>query len=453
MKKIIFNRYIIDEDYFYYFKIILFTIFIFFFDLGIDNPTIFGINLGFLDARILLLLLIPVFFYDLLNLEKKKRIIFYFIIFWILIILHALILSHIKNIDNNNIYFFKLFFSLIYISIIAFYVNFILKNILKLIELFLIFYFIFITINVVINFYQNEILCLVGCFSQNREIYKEASHMGYISPILIIYYLNVVPFSKVNLIFKLLMLFFFISILNNLSTTLIAAIVISSLIILITNFRNIVYKKQFIFITVFFILIIPFEKNTIQKFAHFYNFKNFTVTKNLISKKFINEENKSNKEENKSNKIVQTNIKKEIIPKIKNLSIATLITNIKISMYSIKNDFLGWGIHNYKSAHKAYVQIVHTSNVKGSSWLNRTDGTNNFNKGLVEFGILFFIPILMIIFLLFDRKISINNKLLIFPILFSQTFIRGSGFFNGGYIVFLIILISIYFTNLKVRKK
>ena len=86
-------------------------------------------------------------------------------------------------------------------------------------------------------------------------------------------------------------------------------------------------------------------------------------------------------------------------------------------------------------------------------WFNSQDGTNNFNKGIVEFGFIFFVPILMIIFLLFDRKISINDKLLIFPILFTQTFIRGSGFFNGGYIVFLIILISIYCINFKAAKK
>jgi hypothetical protein len=395
------------------------------------------------------------YFYDLLNLEKKKKIIFYFIFFWILIILHALILNHIKNIDNNNIYFFKLIFSLIYISIIAFYVNFILKNILKLIELFLIFYFIFITINVVINFYQNEILCLVGCFSQNREIYKEASHIGYISPILIIYYLNVVPFNKVNLIFKLLMLFFFISILNNLSTTLIASIVIPSLIILITNFRNIVYKKQFIFIVVFFILTIPLDKNTLQKFDHFYKF-NFNINKNIqeISEKLSLGLEKITSKKNKIIKVDQTEIKNfstEIknFSRVKNLSIETKITNIKIAMYSIKHDLLGWGMHNYKNAHTAYVSIVHTSNVKGSNWLNSTDGTNNFNKGLVEFGILFFIPILMIFNLLFKKSFNINDKLLIFPILFSQTFIRGSGFFNGGYIVFLIILFSLYITNYK----
>ena len=74
-------------------------------------------------------------------------------------------------------------------------------------------------------------------------------------------------------------------------------------------------------------------------------------------------------------------------------------------------------------------------------------GSNNFNKGLVEFGIIFLIPLIFMFILLIDKRIGIEIKLLIFPILFSQTFIRGSGFFNGGFIIFLLILLSIYFNK------
>ena len=86
--------------------------------------------------------------------------------------------------------------------------------------------------------------------------------------------------------------------------------------------------------------------------------------------------------------------------------------------------------------------------------MNRTNGTNNLNKGLVEFGIFFFIPVILLIVFLIDQKIDIKLKLLIFPMLFSQIFIRGSGFFHGGFILYLIILLLIYIDKYnKIPKK
>lgn len=452
----IFNKYIIENNFFYYIKIILFVFFIFFFDLGIDNANIFGISYDFFDARVVLLIIIPIFFYEFIVLEKKYSNIFYFIIFSILILLHVLIINYIKNIDNTLINLLKIFISLTYISIIIFYKNFILKNILKLIEVFLIFYFVLINANVVLNYYDSEMLCFFGCFSQNREIFKEASHFAYTSPILIIYYLNIVPFYKINLKLKLLLLFYLTSILYNLSTTLLATIVITSLIILITNFKNLENKKILIFITIFFLSLIPFDKNTIKKINHFYNVNLEFVSlvageipilgsikeglaTNKISDRTEHAEHTENVAKNKK-------IKRR---SVKNLSVEVLITNIKLSTYSIRKNIIGWGLHNYKNAHSTYISTVNTSPVKGTGWLNSSDGTNNFNKGLVEFGILFFIPILMILNLLFNKRFTINEKLLLFPILFSQTFIRGSGFFNGGYIVFLVILAGLYITKYK----
>ena len=452
----IFNKYIIENNFFYYIKIISFVFFIFFFDLGIDNANVFGISYDFLDARVILLIIIPIFFYEFIVLEKKYSNIFYFIIFLILILLHVLIINYIKNIDNTLINLLKIFISLTYISIIIFYKNFILKNILKLIEVFLIFYFVLINANVVLNYYDSEMLCFFGCFSQNREIFKEASHFAYTSSILIIYYLNIVPFYKINLKLKLLLLFYLTSILYNLSTTLLATIVITSLIILITNFKNLENKKILIFITIFFLSLIPFDKNTIKKINHFYNvnieFESLVaggvpilgsikegLATNKISDRTEHAEHTENVAKNKK-------IKRR---SVKNLSIEVLITNIKLSTYSIRKNIIGWGLHNYKNAHSTYISTVNTSPVQGTDWLNSSDGTNNFNKGLVEFGILFFIPILMILNLLFNKRFTINDKLLLFPILFSQTFIRGSGFFNGGYLVFLVILVGLYITKYK----
>ena len=437
----------------YNLKIILFALFIFYFDLGFDNLEVVGFKFDFLDARYLLFLILPIFIYDYSLIKKKKLINFIFLFLILIISAHTLVLNYIKVIDYSLMEFSKFCLSIIYILIIVFYRDFILKNILKIINLFLIFYFVLILTNSFLNYYNNEVVCLFGCFSKNREIFKEASHLAFISPLVIIYYLNVVEIKKLNLIYKFLILFFFISILNNLSTTLLGTIIISSVLIFITNYKFVINKKKFMLLIVFFTLLIPFDRNTVVKIDQFYD------VSSLIDNKYINYVDKNLITNNIfSNYDLDNNIKEKIKKidnpgKSKNLSIETLITNTKLAIYSLSTDYIGWGIHNYKYAHKTYISKVNTSNVVGTLWLNSQDGTNNFNKGVVEFGFIFFVPILMIIYLLFDRKISINNKLLIFPILFSQTFIRGAGFFNGGYIVFLIILISIYCSNFKGAKK
>ena len=192
---------------------------------------------------------------------KKKKLINSIFFFLVLIIsVHILVLNYIKMIDYSFTEVSKFFFSIFYILIIIFYRDFILKNILKIINLFLIFYFVLILINSLLNYYNSEIICLFGCFSKNREIFKEASHLAFISPLVIIYYLNVVEIKKLNLIYKFLILFFFISILNNLSTTLLRTIIISSVLIFITNYKFVINKKKFMLLIVFFTLLIPFDR-------------------------------------------------------------------------------------------------------------------------------------------------------------------------------------------------
>ena len=229
-----------------------------------------------------------------------------------------------------------------------------------------------------------------------------------------------------------------------------ATIVIPSLLILLFNFNAIQSKKKFILILIFFILIIPFHKNTLEKVNQLYNvsfiyeniyLKAYQIKDALLKKKDEEDKISEIKDEIKDKVIVKKNLPR------KNLSVEVMINNLKIAIISFKENLFGWGLHNYKYAHKFYIEKVNTSNVKGSSWLNYTDGSNNFNKGLVEFGILFLIPLILIFILLIDKRNSIEIKLLVFPILFSQTFIRGSGFFNGGFIFFLIILLSLYFNK------
>ena len=115
-------------------------------------------------------------------------------------------------------------------------------------------------------------------------------------------------------------------------------------------------------------MLIPFDRNTVVKIDQFYDISriiNNTYVK-YVSKKLIDLSNI-----NEIELELESKIKKIDNPgKIKNLSIETLIANTKLAIYTLKNDYIGWGIHNYKYAHKAYISKVNSSNVEGTMWLN-----------------------------------------------------------------------------------
>ena len=461
-----------EHKFNYYTKIILFVFFLFFFDLSTQNSLFSLLKIDNIDARFLLILIVPIFVLDLYVFSKnngKFSLILLLIISLIVInYFYQNLLNNLPNLLTDKI---KFLISIIYILIIIFYKNFILENFKTIIEYFLLIFFLLVTINASIDLYYSNTTCFFGCFSLTREIYKEASHFAFISPIILIYYLNVYSFKNISFKNKFLLLFFIVSVLKNTSTTLIATLLLTSFLILIFNYKLIHNKKKLYVIIISFVMIIPFDKNTLQKINHFVPIpigifdQVLIVTSNKASDIFetspktTTETSPKTTTETSPKTTTETSPKLFLIPKFnpqyKNLSIEVLITNTKIATASLKSNLIGWGLHNYKYAHDFYIKrIDDKSNVQGANWLNRTNGTNNLNKGLVEFGIFFFIPLILLIVFLIDQKIDIKLKLLIFPMLFSQIFIRGSGFFHGGFILYLIILLLIYIDKFnKMSKK
>ena len=129
-----------------------------------------------------------------------------------------------------------------------------------------------------------------------------------------------------------------------------------------------------------------------------------------------------------------------------NLSIEVYITSLKIALLSIKDKPLGFGFNNYQLASNKYIGSLHTDNYE-TKLLNLQDGSNNFSKIVTEFG--FFSIILFYFFFKFcySKNINLSYKFLLIPNLATQTFIRGAGYFNGGYIVFLLLLIYLVYEN------
>ena len=77
---------------------------------------------------------------------------------------------------------------------------------------------------------------------------------------------------------------------------------------------------------------------------------------------------------------------------------------------------------------------------------NSKDATNNFFKIITEFGIFGVFIYLLLAFVLIDKKVSIENKIFLFPFLITQS-IRGAGYFNGGFLLIMFILLILQLKN------
>ena len=118
-----------------------------------------------------------------------------------------------------------------------------------------------------------------------------------------------------------------------------------------------------------------------------------------------------------------------------------------IAKKSIIEKPFGWGINRYDQAFSHYNKIQ-PAKIERLNFYNNKDGTNNLVKIVVELGIF------SIIFFLFCFLFLINNKIydrqiFYLPFIITQS-IRGAGYFNGG---FLLIVFIMLFTYISVYKK
>ena len=120
-----------------------------------------------------------------------------------------------------------------------------------------------------------------------------------------------------------------------------------------------------------------------------------------------------------------------------NFSIEVLITSLNIARISLFDEPIGYGFNNYNFAHKKYVNQV-TREDLGIRKSNRFDAASNVPKIISEFGFL------GIFFLLYFGYLFIKNQkddpinIFVISVVVLQL-IRGVGYFNGGFILFMIL--------------
>ena len=334
-----------------------------------------------------------------------------------------------------------------------------------------------------------------------KLFFLENSHyaMIAISPLMLHTYLLCKKFSLINLI--LIIIYFFSLIFYN-STTMVVSSILICLIFLFIGYRQIsklyLFNIFIIFITfaVFFTSIygcsrkvtdlvyhhylnvekqvyeIEVKKNQGQVYEinylkEFYfknflkifkktNYKNYVEAKKILNERIkeieekdieVKEKNdleikKNNLEIEKNNLEIEKNnleIQKKALLKV-NVSSQVVKNSIEIAIKSIKNQFYGFGLNRFQNAFMQNINSQKNNYSDEIMQINRNDGASNFSKLITEFGIIALILFIYIAVFTFSKKISLENKLFLLPIVITQM-LRGAGYFNGGFLICIILIV------------
>lgn len=427
--------------------------FIFFWDLKIE----------FIQGRFLILLcFIPLIKqiiedHKLKNNHKIKIFLFFSLFFFI-----HLVFNFLYENKSINIYNIVSFAAFLYILAISIFININSSNfIFNLNKIFLIFFILSCLIGVLLKIPDAPHFCggIPDMFSffehKNYDpkrigspykvsfsefIFQENSHLAMVAPGVICYGFYKIFRNKNEYIFKLLTLIFFIICFIKSSLTLILGLISSLLLINIFNFKKISIKVKSTFILVIIIFTISFIysdecKNRLIKFSP--NSK----TTNTIENQMTDAED--------FNKSVNQSKVKNLLSKLdsNNLSSSIYSYHLILTLKSINDRPLGWGINRYEEAVNFYKNSFSSEYIHLNKY-NSKDGTNNVFKIFVEFGYFGLVFYFYLFKYIISDKIRISHKLFFIPILVTQL-IRGAGYFNGG---FILIFFIVLFQLIKLKK-
>ena len=428
-----------------YFIISVITSFIF---LWGTNVTI-GVNF---DFRYVILLIFIFLSKDIADDYKNKNYKFFYLSFsiFVFLIIHGF---YSKTLLNFN-FFLSIIFIIYLFNVAYYYHHLVSENKKNIIFLFITIFFITILATYFKNPSGNPEPFSCGAFknylpgkndflsnyfllhfiSSYEFLFQENSHFAMVSVSVIMFSLYLIIEKKISIYLRcILILFILISILK-MSATLIIGLSISSIALIFFEYKRI---SHFLTGTLFFLSIILL--------SIFFNdvvclkkINPIAETKNILN------------QENYFEKVLANN-------KTTIFSDGTIVSNNEGSSSAIVfyhalnitiNSFLekpfGWGLQGYESAHLNFNKNDKNLNFNKLSNLNTKDGTNNFFKIITEFGVFGFFIYFVLAFVLIDRKVSIENKIFFFPFIITQS-VRGAGYFNGGFILIMFILLILQF--------
>ena len=350
-----------------------------------------------------------------------------------------------------------------------------------------------------------------GLFRQNI-IFSENSHFGMVAVATHSYLLYLCSIET-KILKKFLYIFACLVFLFNSSTTYFAGFIFSSIALIACSLKsinkeNVIYLLTFLFISIFFLFSdstcktrfsdIPIVADSFSKIhsSDFNNKKNTLLNSDdkentsfsneakseyanllksywdaqkLLSEQ-INDLGSKNDENEKSEIINQIKNQEKKMQKLQrkledinpekfniikknmsvNLTTQVFIRSFFISLESIQNEIFGWGQSNYDLASDKYKFRVPYINPETIHY-NIVDGSNNFFKIIVEFGVFGIFLFLLLLKISFDNKVDYNVKVFLLPIIITQL-IRGAGYFNGGFLIAVALVVVLHFSRTSTGK-
>ena len=346
------------------------------------------------------------------------------------VIIFPLIFAHLYYNSDLDISFYQLKVFIFFV-LISFLLVFYKDNILLNFDRSILLFNLFLVLTFIIYFFFNEnyenFFSLIDFFTKTKIIFVENSHFGMISASIIIYCLNEFLSTRKK---SYIVIFFIIMTLSylNFSLTSFLGLLLSSLFLLLTNF--LLLNKTQIFMFIFLIMLA-----TVSIYFNNKKAETITVIKSTVMQEPAQKQNIHDQK-----------------PRF-DLSVEVIKTSYKIMLHSIKEKSFGYGFNNYEKAFNEHInkisftddgriiQEIYASLKK----LNNKDGSNNFVKVVTETGLFSIIIIFLVSIFTFSKKIDLRYKLFIIPNFLVQTFIRGAGYFNGGYMIYLLLIILLVY--------
>tara|TARA_A100001011_G_scaffold398040_1_gene501049 strand:+ start:1746 stop:3086 length:1341 start_codon:yes stop_codon:yes gene_type:complete len=371
----------------------------------------------------------------------------------ILIFIHLVILSFFLKYNLNERDFYGLIFFTIIFFVVTKNTDSINRNLHTILNIFLI---IFIIGYLVFFLYSNSSFvfsCYNGWFFRTKFIFLENSHFAIISVPIINYYSLYFSehkiFNKKDLVILFFAIVFMLISYSNFSTTFLVGLALSQMMILFKKYSN----PKFFFFSVYVIIVcvitlFSYEQCSERSFGAIKPLKNFyffkksqNLSENEILK--IGENKQFNKKFIDNYAKFRLKEKKSV-----SMSVETFVVSLEITWKSLFDKPFGVGFNKYYLSHSDYINKILLSDphIKKN---NIMDGSTNISKLITEFGI-FGILIILSLLIFYFRNKKIKNLEFFLLSLISMQFLRGVGYFNGGFLfAYLLIFYKlIYYNNL-----
>ncbi len=418
-----------SKNFINYSSVFFLILFLYFWDIQIYNTDI--------KLKFFAIFFAPFFLNKFLRADIKK-----ILFFFTLIILHKVYFDYLNEFNFNLFSYFKLLIAFLLILFFAGTYEYFFKYLENIILFVLIGILIYFLLFVIFADIENKIniSCYNGFISQNNFLYKENSHFGFSLIGIFFYSIYQIFYRKITITKKIIYFLGCILIFINYSTSFIVSSILVSTLLLIyfLKIKKNVFPVLIILLLSFFVL--QFDKQCNYRISTtLYSIKDITLSK-YFGNKFSSD--------NKLKKYKTTTENSYSVSSVVYVN-SFLVLNKILKKYPV-----GVGFDNLKYFFKENIssteKIFHKKYWRHLHSLNHSDGSNNFIKLFGEFGIPSLLIFYFLIKFILNKNISIDKKLLLLCPFIDQFLFRGAGYFNGGFLFYLFILIILNSSNKKI---